>query len=191
MPWQPPPVPAVSLARKVEERPRRPISDAAFRARVRALRLPMVPGVTVHDPLPGQIGAAVADPGSRRIHTEGGLDRFTAAHESFHMLDTVLTDRDKRRLARKGGLGARPWDIGSSGAVQRESQGYRQSASEVLADFAAMLQTRHDPKSNRVVGAYLDTKDVPSRRRLLRFGRELDRIGQRLALPEYVRPRRG
>jgi hypothetical protein len=168
---------------------RRAQRQAMLIGRLQGVRVPMMPGAQVKDPLPGMQTPVAADPANGIIYSDGPMDRFTGAHESAHLLERLMTDRDKARFMRL--TRSDQWDVGTSGAMGPETTGYRRSGSERFADLAAMLAIDHDPRGNRVIGGYLDTADMPSRRRLLRFGRSLERFGARHDLPEYVRPRRG
>jgi hypothetical protein len=164
--------------------------QAMLLGRLRGVRVPMMPGAVVKDPLPGMQAPVAAAPAEGVIYSDGPMDRFTGAHESAHLLERLMTDRDKARFMRVMGQPRGQWEVGTSGAMGPESTGYRNSGGERFADLAAMLAVDHDPRGNRVIGGYLDTADMPSRRRLLRFGRSLERFGARHDLPEYVRPRR-
>ena len=167
---------------------RRQVRQQDLLHRLYSVRVPMVPA-QVKDPLPGMQVPVAASPTEGVIYSDGPMDRHTAAHESAHLLERLMTDRDKARFTRLAG--AKQWDVGTSGAMGPETPGYRQSGSERFGDLAAMLATRRDPQGNRVVAGYLDTADMPSRRELLRFGRSLERFGTRHGLPQYVRPTRG
>jgi hypothetical protein len=163
--------------------------QAMLLGRLQAVRVPMMPGAQVKDPLPGMQTPVAASPTEGVIYSDGPMDRFTAAHESAHLLERLMSDRDKARFTRLAG--AEQWDAGTSGAMGPETPGYRKAGAERFGDLAAMLAIDHDPRGNKVIAGYLDTADMPSRRRLLRFGRALERFGARHELPEYVRPRRG
>ena len=172
------------------QRSRRQAHQQDLLNRLMSVKVPGVPA-TVKDPLPGMTAPVAADPANGVIYSDGPMDRHTAAHESAHLLERLMTDRDKARFARVMGLGGHPWEVGQSGAMGTgPSTGYRNSVGEIMADWTAMLATRHDPRSNRVVAGYIDTKDMPNRRQLLQFGRALERFGARNGLQQYVRPRR-
>ena len=168
---------------------RRAVRQQDLLHRLYSVRVPMAPGAQVKDPLPGMQVPVAASPTEGIIYSDGPMDRHTAAHESAHLLERLMTDRDKARFTRLAG--AKQWDVGTSGAMGPEAPGYRQSGSERFGDVAALLATRHDPQGNHVVAGYLDTADMPSRRELLRFGHSLERFGARHGLPQYVRPTRG
>lgn len=182
----------MSLARRAARQSRREVRDARFAGKlgVASTRVPMVPGIQIRDPLPGMQAPVAASPSEGVIYSDGGMDRHTAAHESAHLLESRMTDADKLGFARAMGRPNDPWEVGTSGAMSAESTGYRRSLGEIFADYAAMVATRTDPEGNRVTAGYLDTADMPSRRGLLRFSRELGRFGKRNGLPAYARPRR-
>jgi hypothetical protein len=179
-----------SREKRLLDETRRQVREQQMLNRLGAVRVPMVAGARVQDPLPGMQVPVAADPSSSTIYSDGPMDRFTAAHESAHLLEKVMTDRDKQRFAKVMGMPDRPWEIGDSGAMGHQSTGYRGSLSEVMADWAAMLSTRHDPQGQKVVAGYIDSKDMPSRKQLLRLGKSLERFGDRNHLDRYVRPHR-
>jgi hypothetical protein len=150
----------------------------------------MMPGMQVRDPLPGMQVPVAASPTEGIIYSDGPMDRHTAAHESAHLLEPRMTEADRRGFSRLMGRPNDPWEAGTSGAMGAESTGYRRSMGELFAEYAALVATRHDPRSNRVTAGYLDTDQMPSRRQLLRFGRALAAFGEREGLPAYQRPRR-
>jgi hypothetical protein len=185
----PRPVSVAQLHRAQQGAVKRAERRAMLLGRLQGVRVPMVPGVQVRDPLPGMQTPVAASPSEGVIYSDGPMDRWTAGHESAHLLERLMTDRDRARFTRLAG--AKQWDVGTSGAMGPETPGYRKSGSERFGDLAAMLSIDHDPRGNKVVAGYLDTADMPSRRQLLRFGRALERFGTRHGLPEYQRPRRG
>ena len=192
MNWQPPPPPPAKV-RLLEERAvrqsRRVARENVMLDRLRSVRVPMVRDRRVETPPAhwNYEGSAAADSANGVIYANGAMSARTAAHESAHLLDRVMTDADKGRFSRIMGMSKRPWDAERVGALGDSSKG-RGTAGEAFADMVAMLATGQDPRGTRVVSGYLDR--MPSRRRLLRLGRSLERFGARNDLPTYVRPRR-
>lgn len=151
----------------------------------------MVTDRQVLSPRADMVTPVAAEPDTGTIYADGAMDRFTGAHESAHLLEKLMTGADRKRFAKVMGMPNRPWEVGKSGATGQESTGYRGSLSEIMADWTAMLATRHDPSGNKVISGFVDTDAMPSRKQLLRFGRSLERFGARNSLPQYVRPSRG
>jgi hypothetical protein len=157
-----------------------------YRAELRAVTVPMMPGTVVRPPTPQMLVAIAADPATGTIYATGPMDAYTEAHERAHLLERVMTDADRQRFMLI--MGSRhAWQVGQSPAYGDSdvTAGYRYSASEHFADWAAFVTIRHDPQGNHVIAGYLDR--MPTRAQLLRFARALERFGDRRGLPAYRR----
>lgn len=103
------------------------------------------------------------------------LDKDGRGHEMFHLLDQQhLTVADRARLQRRLGVKRGVWDHDGPSAP-----------SEIAADWYAALVNKRDPKRSWSAGY---DGAIPTRKALLRFGRELERIGKRYKLATYRDP---
>lgn len=138
----------------------------------------MVPGLRVVDGWPAGSEQGVSGGGylDGVIYNPGGvLDETGIAHETFHGLnDRHLTDADRERLLAVTGHKP-PWRSGTG-------QAGLDSPSELLADWYSAVARGRDPE-REWAGSY--EGEPPSRRKLLRFGRSLERLGKRYDLPRY------
>jgi hypothetical protein len=144
--------------------------------RVRALEMPMPVGARLAAAPEGAPAYAQADQAAGVVYAQGPLDKFTAAHETAHLLK--LTEADRRRFARVMGRPNGQWWVGEPGGP-----GYRGSLGERFADMAAIIATDVNPRKRWSGTGYIDRP--PSLRRLLRFGQALERYGRRNGLGTY------
>lgn len=122
------------------------------------------------------MGAAVTDPNTGTIYSDGPLDRFSRAHEIGHVLDAeVLTDADRQtfRLIMRV-PGDADWWNGPG-----DDDGLR-TPCEWFADYYAAAATRMDARHGGVVSYATITP-----RRLARFEQTLDALGRRYGLAPY------
>lgn len=167
-------------ATRPRPRPSRPRPRPAVLRKLKGLRIPRPDDLQVVDGWPagseqGTSGGGYLD---GTIYNPGGvLDEGGIAHETFHGLDDKnLTDDDRARLLTASGKTG-PWRRGSG--LTREGL---QSPSELLADWYSAVARGLDPKREWDAGY---EGEAPSRRRLLRFGRVLERAGDRYDLDAY------
>lgn len=157
-----------------------------YRSRLGALFVPGAPQAQMAYEWPAgqERGMSAGAAGDGKIFDPDRiLDRSGRAHEGFHLLDQQsFTDEDRARLQKVTGMPG-PWFNGEPGQGS-----YSTSAGERMADYFAAVVRRRDPERGWT-GGY--DGDVPTRKQLMRFAVELERIGRTHGLGRYRDPLNG